>query len=146
MRRWTRTYKLNVGGGLEFIFPTSDGNFILGTYNNFFWTPDVLVICIIADQRAHKDSLFTYKIPTYGEDTLNFGYTPLKIPSGMTVSPGGSISWTPKTDSVYLEHVEFLVVNDSGRKDTLTFNIFVNNYDKVSIEYDIFDTPPWEPR
>jgi len=43
----------------------------------------------------------------------------------MTVSPGGTISWTPATDSVYTEHVEYLVVNDDGRKDTLTFNMFV---------------------
>jgi hypothetical protein len=45
----------------------------------------------------------------------------------MTVSTGGTVSWTPTTDSVYMDHAEYLVVNDAGRKDTLTFNIFVNS-------------------
>ena len=34
----------------------------------------------------------------------------------MTVSMGGTISWTPKTDSVYMDHVEFLVDDDFGKK------------------------------
>jgi hypothetical protein len=45
----------------------------------------------------------------------------------MIVSTGGTISWTPKTDSVYMDHAEFLVADDYGKKDTLTFNIFVNS-------------------
>ena len=46
----------------------------------------------------------------------------------MTVSTGGTISWTPKTDSAYQEHVEYLIADDTGKKDTLTFNLIVNNY------------------
>ena len=83
----------------------------------------------IDDRYAYKDSTFTFKIPVSG-DSLNHGYSPLKVPSGMTVSTGGTISWTPKTDSVYMDHVEFLVMDDIGNKDTLTFNIFVNSKNK----------------
>ena len=50
----------------------------------------------------------------------------------MTVSLGGTISWTPTTDSSYMDHVEFLVSDDMGKKDTLTFNIFVNSKDHPS--------------
>ena len=87
---------------------------------------DFLLFSLIDDRYAFRDSLFFFKIPVSG-DSLNHGYTSLKAPSGMTVSAGGTISWTPKTDSVYMEHVEFLVSDDYGKKDTLTFNIFVNS-------------------
>ncbi len=110
------------------IIPTDDGDFLLGG-KSFFpdaGNDDALLVRIIADRYARKDSLFTYKIPTYGIDTPNVGFSPLKTPSGMTVSAGGIVSWTPQTDSAYMERVEFLVVNDVGRKDTLTFNIFIN--------------------
>jgi hypothetical protein len=108
--------------------PDKDGNFILmtsmekaGMCSISAWS-----ICIIADKYAYKDSSFTYKIPAYSVDTLKCEYTPLIIPIGMTISPGGTISWTPTTDSVYREHAEFIVKNDTT-SDTLTFNIFVNS-------------------
>jgi hypothetical protein len=125
---WTKTY-----GGAEYddfwtIQPTSEGNFLIGgntgsyrSGNNSIW-----ILCLIADQYAYKNSLFTFKIPTYDVDSLNCGYSPITVPSGMTVSTGGTVSWTPKTDSVYMDHAEFLVIYDAGRKDTLSFNIFVN--------------------
>jgi hypothetical protein len=126
---WTRTFG---GSNLEMflsILSTSDGNYLINGGTKSFGAGglDSWLLCLIADQYAYKNAFFTYKIPTYGEDTLNFGYTPLKVPSGMTVSTGGTISWTPTTDSVYMDHAEFQVLNDAGRKDTLTFNIFVNS-------------------
>ncbi len=83
---------------------------------------------LVNDRYAYKSVPFTFKIPVSG-DSLNHGYSPLKAPAGMTVSPGGTISWTPTTDSVYMDHAEFLVADDFGNKDTLTFNIFVNSKD-----------------
>lgn len=118
---WTRTYSGEASSGFITIQPTKDSNFLIGGIGIFSIT------CIIADQYAYKNTPFIYKIPTYSTDTLNFGYAPLKVPSGMTVSAGGTVSWTPKTDSVYMDHAEFLVLNDMGHKDTLTFNIFVNS-------------------
>ena len=44
----------------------------------------------------------------------------------MTVSAGGTISWACKTDSVYIDHAQFLITDSNGAADTLTFNIFVN--------------------
>jgi hypothetical protein len=89
-------------------------------------TPTLWLMSLLPDQYAKKDSLFSFKIPVSG-DSLNHGYAPLKVPAGMTVSQGGTISWTPKTDSSYLDHVEYMVSDDFGKKDTLTFNLFVNN-------------------
>ena len=129
---WTKTFGRRNGGSLAAIIPTADGNILCGGCYYDLRYQNAWIICIIADQYACKDSLFSFKIPTYGIDSLNFVYTPLKVPSGMTVSPGGTISWTPETDSAYMEHVEYLVENDTGRIDTLTFNIFVN---------DCFNTP-----
>jgi hypothetical protein len=144
---WTRTFG---GAGYEYlktIIPTIDGNFLIGATTTSFGAGANWLICIIADQYAYKNALFTYKIPTYGEDTLNFGYTPLKVPSGMTVSSGGTISWTPTTDSVYMDHAEFQVVNDAERIDTLTFNVFVNsNYHaNSSIKPSIFNKVASKP-
>jgi hypothetical protein len=119
---WTKTYGGTNDGWAYSITPTLDGNFIIaGISNN-----DVLLLSIIDDRYAYKNTPFTFKIPVPG-DSLNHGYTPLKVPPGMKVSLGGTISWIPKTDSVYMDHVEYLVFDDIGNKDTLTFNIFVNS-------------------
>jgi hypothetical protein len=84
------------------------------------------ISCMVEDQYANKNSPFSYKIPTRGLDSLNCGYQPLKVPSGMTVSAGGTVSWIPQTESSYLENAKFVIVDDQGRKDTLSLNIFVN--------------------
>jgi hypothetical protein len=111
------------------VFVTKDGYMLSATTVE---TPengtDIRISCAIADRYAYKNTPFRFKIPVSG-DSLNYGYTPLKTPSGMTVSLGGTISWTPTTDSSYMDHVEFLVSDDMGKKDTLTFNIFVNSKD-----------------
>ena len=121
---WTKRY-MGTEDRAVAITSTPDGNFIVagngGTINGYMW-----LLSIIDDRYAKKDSLFTFKIPVSG-DSLNHGYSPLKVPTGMTVSLGGTISWTPKTDSVYMDHSEFLVFDDNGNKDTLTFNIFVSS-------------------
>jgi hypothetical protein len=117
---WTRTVGKAITTDFRAIKQTCDGNFLVTGFGS------ISILCIIADQFANKNQLFTYKIPVYGNDTSNFGYTPLKVPLEMKVSAGGTVTWTPKTDSIYTEHAEFLVFNDMGRKDTLTFNIFVN--------------------
>jgi hypothetical protein len=121
---WSKTFLGTGWDAISTVRATTDGNFLVAgpKGDGGSW-----LTCIIADQNAYKNALFIYKIPTYGEDTLNFGYTPIHAPSGMSVSLGGTISWTPKTDSVYMDHAEFLVFTDAGKKDTLTFNIFVNS-------------------
>ena len=121
---WTKTYGGSGRDAADAITPAQNGNFIVaGTLDS-----NVYVLFFIDDLYAYKNSLFTFKIPVSG-DSLNHGYTPLKAPAGMTVSLGGTISWTPTADSSYMDHVEFLVSDDMGKKDTLIFNIFVNNKD-----------------
>lgn len=123
---WTQTVTSDVYA--DDITPTSDGNFI-ATGSTYSGRGDLAcLLSIISDRYAYKSFSFTFKIPVSG-DSINHGYTPLKVPSGMTVSVGGTISWTPTTDSSYMDHVEFLVSDDFGNKDTLTFNIFVNSKD-----------------
>jgi hypothetical protein len=123
---WTRKYVET--GDFRAIMPAGDGKFIIAGSTKFpgIYNFDVLVFSFIDNCYAYKNTPFTFKIPVYG-DSLNHGYTPLNVPSGMTVSLGGTISWTPKTDSIYMDHVEFLVSDDMGKKDTLTFNVFVNS-------------------
>jgi hypothetical protein len=102
-------------------------NYILLGYDTEVSSDLLPSICTIIDDRtASKNTLFTFKIPSLGSDTTNIGIAALKTPAGMTVSAGGTISWTPTTDSSYREHVAFVVVNDLGRKDTVSFNIAVN--------------------
>jgi hypothetical protein len=104
------------------VVPTRDKDFIVAGQSDsgsFF-------LSLIDDRYAKKDSLFTLKIPV-GADSLDRTYSSVKIPSGMTISSGGTISWTPKTDSVYVDLVEMSVADKNGRKDTLTFNIIVNS-------------------
>jgi hypothetical protein len=113
------------------ITSTSEGDFILtGTLGGCSSTCLLTgrILSIIDDRYAYKSTPFTFKIPVSGDST-KYTYTPIKIPVGMTVSAGGTISWTPTTDSVYMDHVEFAVSNGSTINDTLTFNIFVNSKD-----------------
>jgi outer membrane lipoprotein-sorting protein len=123
---WTKTIAGSGDDRVYAISPTSDGNFIVAGYWGSGSGDEVYLISLIDDRYAYKYSLFTFKIPVSG-DSLNHGYAPLKVPVGMTVSMGGTISWTPTTDSSFMDHVEFLVFDDMGKKDTLTFNIFVNS-------------------
>jgi hypothetical protein len=134
---WKRTYGGINSERANAITPTPEGNFIVAGHTlpfeaiyYYIW-----LISIIDDRYAYKDVPFTFKIPVSG-DSLNHGYSLLKVPSGMTVSMGGTISWVPKTDSVYMDHAEFLVSDDFGKRDTLTFNIFVNNKDHPLKEAD----------
>jgi hypothetical protein len=122
---WSKTCSATFGDMAFGIVGTSDGNFIITGTTNY---DSLFFLSLIDDRYAYKNTHFTFKIPVSG-DSLNHGYTPLKAPSGMTVSLGGTISWTPTTDSSYMDHVEFQVSDDFGKKDTLTFNIFVNSKD-----------------
>jgi hypothetical protein len=127
---WTKTYGENGVYSVNDVKQTSDGNFIVtgAIISSVTGDRDIFILSLIDDRYAYKNSLFTFKIPVSG-DSLNHGYAPLKVPAGMTISMGGTISWTPTTDSSYMDHVEFLVSDDMGKKDTLTFNIFVNSKD-----------------
>jgi hypothetical protein len=111
--------------------PAQDGNFILAASFGTCGSSCLLsgrLFSIIDDRYDYKNIPFSFKIPVSGDST-KYTYTSIKIPAGMTVSTGGTISWTPTTDSVYMDHVEFAVSNGSTINDTLTFNIFVNNKD-----------------
>jgi hypothetical protein len=129
---WTKTYGDTDNSWAFAITPTPDGNFIVAGYTqSSAGDQKVFLFSLIDDRYAYKNTPFFFKIPISG-DSLSHGYTPLKVPTGMTVSLGGTISWTPTTDSSYMDHVEFLVSDDVGKKDTLTFNIFVNSKDHPS--------------
>jgi hypothetical protein len=125
---WSKTCSATFGDMAFGIVGTSDGNFIITGTTNY---DSLFLLSLIDDRYAYKSTPFFFKIPVSG-DSINHGYTPLKVPTGMTVSLGGTISWTPTTDSSYMDHVEFLVSDDMGKKDTLTFNIFVNSKNNPS--------------
>jgi hypothetical protein len=126
---WTKVLPGTGGGASYGIATTRAGDFIVTgpTDNN----GKMLLLSIINDRYAKKDSLVYFKIPVSG-DSLGYTYFSLESPSGMTVSNGGTIAWIPKTDSIYMEHAAFSVTNGQGVNDTLTFNIFVNASDKRS--------------
>lgn len=124
---WTKTY----GPGGDFacgIAPTPEGNFIAtgiaSSFGSGLW--DVYLLSLIDDRYAYNNTPFTFTIPG-SDDSLQRTYTPVKTPSGMTVTKGGTISWTPRTDSVYTEHIVYSVTKGTAINDTLTFNIFVNS-------------------
>jgi hypothetical protein len=132
---WTKKYPMGIGDFNFFLSTatslTPEGDFIVATscgrcresgpcpYVGWFFY-------IVDDKYAHENSLFTFKIPS-AEDSLNYTYTPLAVPSGMAISKGGTISWTPTTDSVYTEHIAVFVTDGRSKKDTLSFNVNVNS-------------------
>lgn len=129
---WTKGYYyLRPDVTAAAMVPAQDGNFILAAFYGDCSSACLLsgvLFSIIDDRYAYKNIPFSFKIPVSGDST-KYTYTPLKIPAGMTVSNSGTISWTPTTDSIYMDHVEFAVSNGTTINDTLTFNIFVNNKD-----------------
>jgi photosystem II stability/assembly factor-like uncharacterized protein len=72
-----------------------------------------------------RDSLFRFKIETSG-DSLNYGYTQLHAPLGMTVSTGGTISWIPAIDSECMDYAHYIVFDDNGKRDTGVILFSVN--------------------
>jgi hypothetical protein len=113
--------------------PTTSGDLVVvadGAGNNANY---VSILSFINDRYAFFDSLFTFKIPVSG-DSLAYTYAPLLVPSGMTVSKGGTISWTPKTHGSYMDYVEICVTAENGRSDTLTFDIIVNDPSMVRVK------------
>jgi hypothetical protein len=133
-RVWTWWWIKALNNRAGAISRTLDGNFIVAGFTTSLDTnkSHVFLLSIIDDCHAYKNRRFSFKIPVAG-DSLNHNYTPLKIPAGMSVSAGGTISWTPITDSVFAFHVEYQVTSGSGTKDTLTFNLFVNG-DEVMVK------------
>jgi photosystem II stability/assembly factor-like uncharacterized protein len=79
---------------------------------------------------AYKDSLFLFKIPITG-DSLNHGYTLIAAPHGMSLSSGGTISWAPGTDSIYLDYIKYIISDDNDNKDTVTQFISVNSSEPI---------------
>jgi predicted Rdx family selenoprotein len=124
---WTRTCGLGTA-----VAQTTQGDFViaenLGVSSSSGGTSVGWLFCLVDDKYAYKGFSFTYKIPTYG-DSLKYTFAPKRVPYGMTVSSGGTISWTPITDSSYKEHDTFFVANQTGKLDTLAMNIIVNSED-----------------
>jgi Putative Ig domain len=125
--------KINAAGDTNWTIPQGDSGFstvaIAPDGNGNYVAARVRagggeIRCIIDDKYAKKDSLFVFRLPVRG-DTLGRTYSPMSIPSGLAVSPGGTLSWTPAADSAYVFRVACLV-SDSGGADTVTFNLFVN--------------------
>ena len=134
---WTKTIN-GTGENAIAISPTSSGDFIgVGIvyssrlYSGNFYFSDYIVFYVIDDKYAYSNKLFTYKIPRSG-DSLGFTYNAINVPLGMTVSTGGTISWMPSANAPAKCNVSFEVANKTGRKDTLTFNIYANNTTTVS--------------
>jgi hypothetical protein len=86
--------------------------------------PGGTVFRVLDDRYAKKDSLFTFEIPEPG-DSLAYSYSPLSLPAQCGVSAGGTIFWTPRTDSAFVTRIAVLVTGDTAA-DTCSFNLFVN--------------------
>jgi hypothetical protein len=133
---WTKTFGDRPGDAFQSIARTSNGDFLLlgrtdpvDTLYGGTW-----LASIIDDRYAYKNQRFSFRIPVNGPDSLNFTYTPVCAPQGMTVSAGGTLTWTPAADSTYREHVIYVVGDQEGRNDTLNFYIVVN-HDPTSKRY-----------
>jgi hypothetical protein len=101
----------------------------------------LFVTSLIPDQTVNTDEAFTFQIPCAAG--VPYTFTKIAAPSAMAVSAAGLISWTPLTDSNYIEHVEYAVIRSGGTSDTLSFNIHVNGY---LIEPELQPTdPPEDP-
>jgi hypothetical protein len=114
---WTKVYE-DFFMSIHTIVQTDEGNYILAGNDRCY--------AIIDNHHAVKNKALTFKIPCNGGDSLDYCYVPLHIPAGMRVSPGGTVSWTPATDSVHVEKVAYVMVDGTGRKDTVRYDLYVN--------------------
>jgi hypothetical protein len=79
---------------------------------------------------ARKDSLLKFSIVP-GVDSLNYAYFPVKVPPGMQVSLGGTVTWRPTTDSVYTESVLFKIMDDNRTYKFIRVKIAINRLPPV---------------
>lgn len=127
---WSRTYGGMDGDGVSRILKQHNGNFLLlgGTtsfYGYISGPSDLWLLCIPPDQYAYNNTLFSYKI-VFSSDSTAFLFEPLTVPDGMFISEGGTVTWTPQTDSVFALTPEFIVSNSQGYADTVSFVLWVN--------------------
>jgi hypothetical protein len=89
---------------------------------------------LMAEQTAYKGVRFTYRVPA-AADSSSYTYTLLSPPSGMSVSAGGTISWTPAQADVSSKArtIRCLVAPASGAADTLSFLLTVQAANPVSL-------------
>ncbi len=87
-----------------------------------------LPVPLIDSQFAYQNIFnvpFVFHYPGY-LDSLSYDYTIHYGPQGMTISKGGTISWSPGTDSSFLQLVDLIVQGASGQKDSVSFVVAVN--------------------
>jgi photosystem II stability/assembly factor-like uncharacterized protein len=85
---------------------------------------------VVDSQYAYKNIEYVFHYPVYF-DSLDYTYTLHNGPKDMSISSGGTITWTPSADTFYLQPVELITGDKSGRKDSVTFYISVNNDKKL---------------
>ena len=108
----------------------SGGNYLIPGYMGE--GKGIFLASFVDDQFASKSNSFTYKIPV-SSDSLNYSYKIVNAPIGMTISQGGSISWTPATDSTYKEQVKCVVSNDVNVINSFDVNVFVNDLSRKNL-------------
>ncbi len=126
-------WKKTIGNGFpnfgKEIVPLHNGSLLLngGTAIPNFKKGTAWLIMVLPDQYAFHNMPFTYQIPV-ASTPEDFTYSPLSVPSGMSISPRGTISWQPAITTPHKEHIQLLVQNKTTKeKDTLSLNIYVND-------------------
>jgi hypothetical protein len=119
-------WQRNLGKGEIYAMAKNKNNDFIVVYNtDQTLHSDIIITTVIDDKYIRQDSLFTLKIPT-GNDSLKYRYVLKNGPSDMGISSGGTITWRPGSDSVYIVHINVSINDEFGLNDTCVFNLFVN--------------------
>jgi Uncharacterized protein related to plant photosystem II stability/assembly factor len=123
---WAFEYRVHAQGlgsiyGMDFLTPTC--GWVVGNSGIVLKTSDDPTM-LIPKLSAYQGKPFSFTYTPYG-DFPNYTYQ-LTFPKDMSVNSGGTISWTPQTDSLYQQLVNLIVTNGQGRLDSIAFLINVN--------------------
>ncbi|MEG2378061.1 MAG: S-layer homology domain-containing protein, partial [Clostridia bacterium] len=80
----------------------------------------------ISNQRITAEKLFTYQLSAKSVSGKKLTYTPVSVPSGVTVSPTGLIKWTPSGAQVGFNPLA-IMVSDGIMSSTARFTVEVLN-------------------
>ncbi len=128
---WSKTYGGTENESSPQLLERKDGTVLLVGVTSSYGAggEDIWINSLPPVQYSNETTPLEFRISEDSEDSLTTEFTLLEFPEGMTISEGGTVSWSPLYDTIALEHVRFTRQKEGGDVDTLWFDVWANRED-----------------
>jgi hypothetical protein len=119
---------------------TSQGDFfMLGTTNKVSKAADdIWLVSLTPDMYVDLGGELKYRF-VQNADSLNYSYKVVRGPTTMTISPGGTLWWSPQTSASSSEVVQ-VAIGKAAKIDTVGFVVNVNKRGNTTIRKPVMTT------